>query len=645
MIDSNLPAASSNNTMSSINEPPMSSRSHTRTKSASIEANNETSLSPGSPRFELDPISTRASKFDDNYYDEIKSCQSAQDVLAADFNQLRNNTFHGKAKKLLSMPSRQLKPSVSTSCLFTALSSSQGSSESDIIHPTRASLTHEWKKLKTPNKCRECNLLVYFNGRECSFCGFVAHKKCVSTLVIKCSGQQAAGLKIFKSRKAFQLQQQQQQQPSTYLNGQQTRCKSTKPTIRPIFGQPIGPDNLEVVDFLRRFIYEIDTRGLTAKGIYRVSSIKSKVDKLCNYYDQNLSSLIDLSAFHPNIIANALKMYLRQLPEPLLTHQLYESFIEVAKKYANQNAPNTMQKQATLPSTTAASASTKPRKTYHYSPCLSTNITETIAPNLNYDPMLIVELSEIIDLLPIVNKQLVAIIMRHLKRVSDMSTENQMNALNLSIIFGPTLLSTTNKTLAIVDNIHQARAVELMIIWANQIFPQYENYESKAVIDLELPELQLQHHQQRLSISSGSSDKASKTDSKSNQNKRVQDKISKLHNLGRRLSRQSPKEEDRPSKIDKSPETNTEDPVEHNVDELRRKFFGETTSDEVSRQEIITPASITILNFTPTIDLPAKRSNLRNINQSGSVPVIKVQPCYCNPPSDSVTRDVSKNQT
>lgn len=65
-----------------------------------------------------------------------------------------------------------------------------------------------------------------------------------------------------------------------------------------------------------------------------------------------------------------------------------------------------------------------------------------------------------------------------------MSDENQMSAKNLSIIFGPTLLNSNNESVSIVDNIHQARVVELMITWANQIFPQYENYESKADIVL-----------------------------------------------------------------------------------------------------------------------------------------------------------------
>ena len=353
-----------------------------------------------------------------------------------------------------------------------------------ICIPTRASLTHEWKKLKTPSKCRECNLLVYFNGRECSFCGFIAHKKCVTILVIKCSGQQvsqcvALGSSVGgKKKSAFRGGAGQKEG-----NQQQSKSSRTSSIQKPVFGKPIDVDKEQVLDFIRRFVYEIDSRGLTSKGIYRVSSIKSKVDKLCNYYDQNLSSLIDLSSFHPNIIANALKMYLRKLPEPLLTDQLYNKFIDLAKKYTGSLSSSS---SSNPNSQTALSQRQRPQAERRYRSPSSALLVE---PHQDpaYNPVQIAEFKEVIEELPPINCELVAIIMRHLRRVANMSDENQMSAKNLSIIFGPTLLNASNKSLAIVDSIHQARAIELMITWADQIFPQYASYESKAVIELNRP--------------------------------------------------------------------------------------------------------------------------------------------------------------
>lgn len=528
-------------------------------KSASVEANNR-------PSIRCSSINIFETDCDDSNNDEDDQSATSNEDLSHKHRQQPS-----KSKNFLSIGGAGggslggsgggvgcigggLKPSVSTSCLYTATEQETVSQSSDtsntnssntsntsalVCIPTRASLTHQWKKLKTPNKCRECNILVYFNGRECSFCGFVAHKKCVITLVIKCSGQKIKLLQQQQQSSSERKAKDKSQNVTLTAQIQNSFKRTPKPPtpmIKPIFGQPIQTDTGEqIIDFMRRFIYEIDTRGLTSRGIYRVSSIKSKVDKLCNYYDQNLSCLIDLSSFHPNIIANGLKTYLRKLPDPLLTHLLYDDFIELAKKYhtesstkpnefkttnltpllttthnqlanvgttiATPTSPKTVtapayrtgsslpicrvQPQPFLPQSQPLPQKQQPQKPRpNRNPIHKTRATSSFSNDPNYNPALVADFMEIVDLLPPINHTLIAIIMRHLKRIADMSEENQMSAKNLSIIFGPTLLSSSNKSLAIVDNIHQARAVELMITWANQIFPQYENYESKVDIVL-----------------------------------------------------------------------------------------------------------------------------------------------------------------
>lgn len=61
-----------------------------------------------------------------------------------------------------------------------------------------------------------------------------------------------------------------------------------------------------------------------------MSGVKSKVEKLCQCFE-NGAQLVDLSDAHPNVVANVLKLYLRQLPEPLLTFRLYPHFVGVAR--------------------------------------------------------------------------------------------------------------------------------------------------------------------------------------------------------------------------------------------------------------------------------------------------------------------------
>ena len=51
------------------------------------------------------------------------------------------------------------------------------------------------------------------------------------------------------------------------------------------------------------------------QGIYRVSAVKSKVERLCQSFETDCDE-VDLSEHHPNVIANVLKLYLRQVTTP-----------------------------------------------------------------------------------------------------------------------------------------------------------------------------------------------------------------------------------------------------------------------------------------------------------------------------------------
>jgi len=48
------------------------------------------------------------------------------------------------------------------------------------------------------------------------------------------------------------------------------------------------------------------------KGIYRLSGVKSHVELLCQCFETD-EHTVDLSQHHPNVIANVLKYYFRQV--------------------------------------------------------------------------------------------------------------------------------------------------------------------------------------------------------------------------------------------------------------------------------------------------------------------------------------------
>ncbi len=69
--------------------------------------------------------------------------------------------------------------------------------------------------------------------------------------------------------------------------------------------------------------------------------MKSKIEQICVYFEQSDSSVDDpnLSDVHPMNIASVVKLYLRRLPEPLMTYELYEDWLQFdASQSSNDSA-------------------------------------------------------------------------------------------------------------------------------------------------------------------------------------------------------------------------------------------------------------------------------------------------------------------
>ncbi|VDM55266.1 unnamed protein product [Angiostrongylus costaricensis] len=75
-------------------------------------------------------------------------------------------------------------------------------------------------------------------------------------------------------------------------------------------------------------IDELQKRGMRVKGIYRTCGVKSKIEEICEAFERcSRSSTVDISHVHPMNLACVVKLYLRKLPEPLMTHELYNEWI------------------------------------------------------------------------------------------------------------------------------------------------------------------------------------------------------------------------------------------------------------------------------------------------------------------------------
>ncbi|NXK24553.1 HMHA1 protein, partial [Arenaria interpres] len=282
---------------------------------------------------------------------------------------------------------------------------------------SKAAQTHRLRKLRAPSKCRECNSYVYFQGAECEECYLACHKKCLETLAIQCGHKKLQGkLQLF---------------------GQDF----TKASQSSSDGIPF---------IIKKCISEIEKRALKTKGIYRVNGVKTRVEKLCQAFE-NGKELVELSQASPHDISNVLKLYLRQLPEPIMPFRLYNELMGLAKESlqggegkgkGGKGGPELVDKGAD---------------------------TDKVVVNL------VLKLKELLKELPSENMATLQYLLQHLRRIVEVEQDNKMTSSNLGIVFGPTLMRPrpTDATISLsslVDYPHQARIIEALIIFYSTIF-------------------------------------------------------------------------------------------------------------------------------------------------------------------------------
>uniref|UniRef100_A0A672GQ06 Rho GTPase-activating protein 29 n=1 Tax=Salarias fasciatus TaxID=181472 RepID=A0A672GQ06_SALFA len=281
---------------------------------------------------------------------------------------------------------------------------------------SKAALTHKLRKLRAPSKCRECDSLVVFHGAECEECSLACHKKCLETLAIQCGHKKLQG--------------------RLHLFGIE-------------FTQAARNSQDGVPFIIRKCTSEIENRALNIKGIYRVNGAKSRVEKLCQAFE-NGKDLVELSDLYPHDISNVLKLYLRQLPEPLVLFRYYNDFIGLAKE--------------------SQSIIVEELEALRLSPAPVAPAQVSVELN-----RVLFKIKDLLKHLPPAHYKTLQFLIEHLHRVTERSEENKMTASNLGIIFGPTLIKPRQTDAevslsSLVDYPYQALIVELLIRHYEMVF-------------------------------------------------------------------------------------------------------------------------------------------------------------------------------
>uniref|UniRef100_A0A8D0D197 Myosin IXA n=1 Tax=Sander lucioperca TaxID=283035 RepID=A0A8D0D197_SANLU len=146
-----------------------------------------------------------------------------------------------------------------------------------------------------PTYCEYCSSLIWMMDRACvcKLCRYACHRKCCQKMTTKCS-------------KKFDPE----------LSSRQFGVEVSRLTN----------DERTVPLVVEKLINYIEMHGLYTEGIYRKSGSTNKIKELKQGLDTDADSM-NLDDYNIHVIASVFKQWLRDLPNPLMTFELYEEFI------------------------------------------------------------------------------------------------------------------------------------------------------------------------------------------------------------------------------------------------------------------------------------------------------------------------------
>lgn len=176
-----------------------------------------------------------------------------------------------------------------------------------------------------------------------------------------------------------------------------------------------------VPGFVEKCVRAVEKRGLDIDGLYRVSGNLAVIQKLRYKADHEELDLEDGQWEDVHVITGALKLFFRELPEPLFPYSHFNDFITAIRI-----------------------------------PDYKTKLSH---------------IYKLVKSLPPVNHDTMQLLFGHLQRVIQFGEDNRMTVQNVAIVFGPTLLRPETETANITMHmVFQNQIVELILNEYNRIF-------------------------------------------------------------------------------------------------------------------------------------------------------------------------------
>eukprot|EP01102_Stenamoeba_stenopodia_P012644 TRINITY_DN4018_c0_g2_i1.p1 TRINITY_DN4018_c0_g2~~TRINITY_DN4018_c0_g2_i1.p1 ORF type:complete len:837 (-),score=177.31 TRINITY_DN4018_c0_g2_i1:36-2546(-) len=242
-------------------------------------------------------------------------------------------------------------------------------------------------QFNSPTWCKVCGDFIWGitkQGYLCLDCHLSCHKKCLPQV----TQARDCGKTLYRSK---------------------VKKSSAKQQQTKVFGVPLddvlnqaGNENFDIPTIVFKAIQEIEA-NLDQEGLFRLSPKQTDVAAIREAIDSGQSASVNFKNYNEGhyLAASVIKLFIRELPEPLLSKELLPSFLAISEQ--------------------------------------PPMVRETNLRNL-------------IRRLPIANQTLLCSIVDLLQKVAAQSEKNKMNVNNIITIFAPLLFPTLKQGSTALDN-------------------------------------------------------------------------------------------------------------------------------------------------------------------------------------------------